>query len=134
MKIRKEEMELIQRFEEMTKTTVKDCIINGEDITFIVKEGQIGLAIGKKGLIINKVKRELGKEIHVYEYSDDLSKFITNLFFPLKIENIEFKDNEAKVFIDSKQKKRAIGKDGKKIRNVQELTSRHFNIQDIKVV
>ena len=134
IKITSSEMKFITMFEKMTGSTVKDCIVNGDDLTFIVKQGDVGLAIGKNGSIINKIKREMGKEIHVYEHSDDPTKFIKNLFFPIKINNVEIDGNEAKVYIDANQKKRAIGKGGKKINKVKELTARHFGIDDIKIV
>ena len=124
---------LIKDFESKTGAIVKDCIINGNEITFIVKEGDMGLAIGKKGAIVNKIKNDLDKEIHVYEHSEDPSKFIANVLFPVKVEKVEINGKEAKVYIDRLQRKRAIGKGGKKINTAKELALRHFGIENIVV-
>ena len=133
IKLTSQEMKLITLFEKITRSTVKDCIIKENELTFVVKEGDMGLAIGKKGMIINRIKKEMGKEIHVYEHSEDPKKFIENLFFPVKIEKIEINGEEAKVYIDAKLKKRAIGKSGKKINTVKEITARHYPIKEVKI-
>ncbi|MEM0372900.1 MAG: NusA-like transcription termination signal-binding factor [archaeon] len=134
IKLTSQEMKFITLFEKITKSTVKDCIIKGDELTFIVKEGDMGLAIGKKGVTINKIKKQMGKEIHVYEHSEDPKKFIQNLFFPVKIEKIEIEGEQAKVYMDPELKKRAIGKEGKKINTVKELASRHYPINEIKIM
>ena len=134
IKLTSQEIKFITLFEKMTRSTVKDCIINENELTFVIKEGDMGLAIGKKGTIINKIKKEMGKEIHVYEHSEDPKKFITNLFFPVKIERVEIENKQANVYIDAKHKKRAIGKGGKKINTVKQLTARHYPIEDVKII
>jgi N utilization substance protein A len=134
IRITSTEMKFITLFEKMTGSTVKDCIVNGDELTFIIKQGEMGLAIGKKGAIINRIKKEIGKEIHIYEHADDAAGFIRNLFYPIKIDSIEVDGNEVRVFIDAALKKRAIGKGGKKINTVKELASRHFGITSIKIM
>jgi N utilization substance protein A len=134
IKLTSEELKYISLLESRTGCAVKDCIINGNDITFVVKEGDLGLAVGKKGAVVNRIKEELKKEIHIYEHSDDIARFIANLFYPIKVEKVETADNEARVYINPAERKRAIGKAGKKIKNVKELVGRHFGIENIIVV
>lgn len=127
------EIKYITMFEKLTGATVKDCISN-DDLTFVIKEGDMGIAIGKNGFIINKIKKEMGKEIHVYEHSEDPAQFIKNLFYPINIEKVEINDKKAKVYINQNEKKRAIGRGGKKINTVKEISKRHFDIEDVQVV
>lgn len=133
IKLNSDAMLLISIFEKRTQAVVKDCIINGTDVTLIVKEGDRGLAIGKQGRIVDRIKRELGKEIHIYEHSDDLNKFISNLFFPIKVDKIEVDGKKAKVYINNTEKRRAIGRGGKKINHVRELVKRHFGITELRI-
>ncbi len=134
MKLTADEMRLINFFEAKTKTKVVDCLIEGDDITIIVDKGYIGFAIGKNGSIINKIKKEIGKEIHVYEFDKTPEGFIKNLLYPLKVNKIEINGSEAKVYIDPKHKKRAIGKEGKKINQVKKIVGRHYKINKITVM
>ena len=133
IKLDSDAINLIRIFEAKTGAVVKDCIINGNDVTFIVKEGDMGLAIGKGGSVVNRLKKEFDKEIHIYEHSDDPSKFIINVLFPVKVDKVEISGREARVFIDRLQKKRAIGKGGKKINTAKDLALRHFGIDNIIV-
>jgi len=133
IKLTSDAINYIKLFETRTGAIIKDCIINNEGITIIVKEGNLGLVIGKKGAIINKIKKEIGKEVHAYEYSEDLPRFIANLLFPIKVEKVEINEKEAKLFIKQSEKKRAIGRGGKKIKNVKEIVLRHFPVENIVI-
>ncbi|RLG21878.1 NusA-like transcription termination signal-binding factor [Candidatus Micrarchaeota archaeon] len=136
IKLSATELEYINFFEKKTKAVIKDCILNREngDITIITKEGDIGLVIGKKGNVIKRLKKELGKEIHVYEYSDDPVQLIKNLLYPINVEKVEINDKIATVHTSQEERKRAIGRNGKKINMVKEITRRYFDIEDIRVV
>lgn len=134
IKYTSEEIQLINHVETTTKTIIKDCIIEPNNVTFIVKKGGIGQIIGKNGSIINKIKKDLGKEINVYEHSEKPEDFIKNLLYPVKVQSIEIKDNIAIVKVEDKDKKRAIGKEGKKIKKVKDLISRHFPITEVKII
>lgn len=132
IKIGAQEIDFIKFFESKTGATVKDCIIN-ESITVIVKEGDVGLAIGKQGVVINDIKKKVGKEIHVHEYSEDPSVFIAKLFHPVRVEKVEIDGARAVVVVDPDEKKRAIGRGGKKIEAVKALAKRHFGIEEIRI-
>src|SRR2546423_4613589 len=55
-------------FQDLTRTTVVDCVDAGDKLIFVVKEGDIGKVIGKKGENIAKLKRMISKDIHCDEY------------------------------------------------------------------
>ena len=79
-----EEIMRIAVFENMTGAVVKDCIAYENTIGFLVKEGNMGLAIGKRGKSIEKVQEKFGKQVWVVEFSSNKIKFIKNLFQELK--------------------------------------------------
>ena len=136
IKLSMDEIKYLHYFENKTKANLKDCIISKEngEITIITRQGEIGLVIGKKGAMIQKIKNQLKKEIHVYEHSKNPAQFIKNLFHPIKVDKVEIKGNTATIQIDPAERRRAIGKNGKKINTVKELTERHHNINNIKVI
>src|SRR6059036_3929065 len=67
-------------FQDLTLTTVVDCVDAGDKLIFVVKEGDIGKAIGKKGENIAKLKRLINKDIHVVEHSGEPDKYVANVF------------------------------------------------------
>ena len=70
------EIRYIALFENMTGAMVKDCIIDDEHgkVTFVVKNGDMGLAIGKGGSTVSKVQRAVDKGIEIVEMINVLLK------------------------------------------------------------
>src|SRR3989454_503746 len=76
-------------FQDLTRTTVVDCVDAGDKLIFVVKEGDIGKAIGKKGENIAKLKRLINKDIHVVEYSEHPDKFVANVFRNFDVKSVQ---------------------------------------------
>ncbi len=127
----------IALFESLTGARAKDCFEDSENnrLIFVVKSGDMGLAIGKGGEHINRVKKAIGKHIEIIEHSDDPVEFVKNAFHPLSIKNVNLvvKDDKriAYVEVHSKEKGLAIGREGKNIEKVKKLSTRHHNINDV---
>ena len=132
------EIRYIGLFETITSATVKDCIIDEEHdkVTFLVKKGDMGLAIGKRGSTIAKMQNKVDKNIEIIEHSDDPGEFIKNLLSVAKVNSIEFSTNAkgnkiATLDVDSKTKRSTIGKNGQNIRRARQFAKRQFDISDI---
>jgi len=132
------EIRYIALFESMTGAMVKDCIVDDENgrVTFLVKKGDMGLAIGKKGSTVAKVQKALDKGVEVIEHSSDPVEFIKNLMAPAKIRSIRILQKEngekiATVETDPKNKRIAIGRGGQNIERARLLARRQHNISNI---
>lgn len=135
-----ETMRYIALFESLTGAHAKDCLVlEGEDsrIVFVVKSGDMGLAIGKNGNNINRVKKQIGRHIEVIEYNDDPKEFIKNLFQPAVIKSIAIstKGERSVAIVDvaTKDKGLAIGKNGRNINKVKLLAQRHHKVDDVVI-
>jgi len=62
VKLDTEGIRCIGVFESLTGAGVKDCIMDNDRVIMVVKKGDMGLAIGKGGSNINKVKKLLKKK------------------------------------------------------------------------
>jgi transcription termination/antitermination protein NusA len=134
------EIRYIALFESMTGAMVKDCIVDDENgkITFLVKRGDMGLAIGKRGSTVSKVQKTVDKGIEVIEHSDDPVEFIANVIAPAKIRSIRILQREngekiATLETDPRNKRAAIGKGGKNIERARVLAKRQHNINNIVI-
>ncbi|TRO50437.1 NusA-like transcription termination signal-binding factor, partial [Candidatus Bathyarchaeota archaeon] len=80
IKFTSREMRYIALFQSITGATVKDCIVDNDlnRIIFVVKEGNIGMAIGKKGKNIHTLEKMTGKKHEVIEHSENPAQFIKN--------------------------------------------------------
>ncbi|MDD5474418.1 MAG: NusA-like transcription termination signal-binding factor [Candidatus Methanoperedens sp.] len=127
----------IALFESLTGARAKDCYEDTENnrLLFVVKNGDMGLAIGKGGDHINRVKKAIGKHVEIIEHSDDPSEFVKNAFHPISVKNINIVLDDDKriayVEVPTKEKGLAIGRDGKNIEKVKKLSLRHHNINDV---
>jgi transcription termination/antitermination protein NusA len=130
-------MRYVALFQDLTRTTVVDCVDAQDRLIFVVKEGDIGKAIGKKGESVAKLKRLFNKDIHVVEFSDDPKTFVSNVFRNYDVKGVEIEARgdvtHATVTVDSAKKGRAIGKEGRNLRVSRDLIARHHPIQSVSV-
>ena len=96
IKFNANEIRYIALFESMTGAMVKDCIIDDElsKVTFVVKNGDMGLAIGKGGSTVTKVKRAVDKGVEIIEYNEDPAQFIRNILSPAELKSIKVLQKE----------------------------------------
>ena len=141
IKLATDEIRYIGLFESMTGATVKDCLFedNKNKIVYVVKEGYMGLAIGKNGANAQRVKETLNKSIDIIEYSEDPVKFIKNIIWPVKVKSIHVSERRdgkkiAVLDINKKDKGLVIGKEGKNIDRIKNLLKRHHNLDDIMIM
>jgi N utilization substance protein A len=129
-----ESIRYLTLFESITGASIKDCIIQDDKIIFVVKKGDMGIAIGKGGINIERIKELVGKKVEVIEHSDDPVEFIVNIFKPIKV-NVKLIEKEGKkiaqISVNPQYKGLVIGKGGKNINKAKELAKRHHDIDDI---
>ena len=134
IKLSSEDIGYINLFETTTHASVKDCIVTPEKnkITFVVNEGQMGIAIGKNGINIKNLQDKIKKRIEIIEYSSDPIKFLANVFRPIKLNNAYISEHsDGKKIVHVALSKERIGMLKSKIRAVKELMPKYFNFDDI---
>lgn len=129
-------MKIMSLFENITHTQLKDTFVDDNSLlTFIVKEGQIKKAVGKKAENVKKLERLLNRKIKIVEFNPLIESFINNLIFPLKIKNIDnFEDIITVEAEDIKTRGIIIGRNAKNLRNIENIAKTYFpNLKEIKV-
>lgn len=136
VKLSSESIRYLTLFESLTGASLKDCIVKDEKIVFVVRKGEMGAAIGKGGINIEKIKELVGKRVEVVEHSDDPVEFVENIFKPIDVDvRLQEKDNKKviQVSVNPQYKGLIIGKSGKNINKAKELAKRHHEIEDIMI-
>ena len=129
MKLGMEELEYMNVIEKMTKARVKDCVLNEGELIIIIEEGNMGLAIGRKGENAERVREAIGKKVSFIEFSENQEKFIRKLFAPATLESVEIDGDTARVVV--RDTKRVVGKAGKRKERAETILQRHFGIKNV---
>jgi len=135
------EMRYIALFESITGANVRDCIID-EDlnrIIFIIKEGDVGMAIGRGGKNIHILEKMTGKKHEIIEHSESPAQFIKNALKPARVKEIRITERLdgktiAVVSVNPRDKGVAIGKNGRNAERIRFLAKRYFQIQNVSIM
>lgn len=128
------ERRYIEELRILTKSTANDCVIDDrfDRVIYVIRPGDMGLAIGKKGDNIKRLQNVLGKRIEMVEYADTVDAFIANIFKPAEVVAIEHDPKNGPVNVFVKQRSDlgiAIGKAGCNIEKARTLCRRFFGIE-----
>ncbi len=141
IKLTTEEMKYIALFQDITRASVMDCIIddNNNRIIFLVKPGEVGLAVGRGGVNVKRMKRLLGKDIEVVEYAEKLEDLVKNALMPARVKSVKLittGDGRKIVYVtvDPKDKGIAIGKGGRNVLKARLILNRYFKIDSIVII
>jgi N utilization substance protein A len=128
------ERRYIEELRILTKSTALDCVIDDrfERVIYVIQQGDMGLAIGKKGENIKRLQNVLGKRIEMVEYDEAPDTFIANIFKPAEVTGIERTPENGPVHVLLKRKNDlgiAIGKGGCNIEKARVLCRRFFGLE-----
>jgi len=127
----------IRLFEERTGARVKDCLEAEDRLVYLVFPGDIPKAVGPGGVLVDRLKGMMKKEIQVVEYADDPEALVRNIFYWYSPRHVDLvpkgKGRHATVTVDPAWKARAIGKQGKNLKVARAILMRHTDIISVNV-
>ncbi|RLI83113.1 NusA-like transcription termination signal-binding factor [Archaeoglobales archaeon] len=136
VKLSAESIRYLTLFENLTGASVKDCLVYDDKVVFVVRRGDMGIAIGRGGINVERARELIGKKIEIVEHSDNPTEFIANIFKPIRV-NVKLINKGGKkvaqINVSPDLKGIVIGKGGKNINKAKELARRHHDIEDIIV-
>jgi len=135
-----EELRYLSIFQDLTRALPYRCIIDeeGDRLIFLVKESDLGRAIGRNGRNVRLLSEIFKKKVEVVAYSDDLETMVRHLFPGVKIESIEIRErpNKEKVVIvkvAEEDKGRAIGREGRNIKRARLVLRKLFGVSNVVI-
>ena len=136
----KNEMALLAEFNKVTHATARDVIVDepNERMIFIVKSGDMGLAIGHLGVNVKRLSKLFGdKRIEMVEEATTVEDMIAHALYPAKVQ-ITKNDEERKIIyiqvVEADKKGFIIGQKGKTIEKCRVLCKRYFGTNNIIVM
>nr|WP_321351355.1 NusA-like transcription termination signal-binding factor [uncultured Methanoregula sp.] len=128
------ERRYIEELRILTRSTALDCVIDDrfDRVIYVIRPGDMGLAIGKKGENIKRLQNVLGKRIEMVEYAENPDAFIANIFKPAEVVSVERTGEDGPLNVLVKQRSDlgiAIGKAGCNIEKARILCRRFFGLE-----
>ena len=140
IKLTTDQIRLISLFQNVTKTTARDCLDDEKQnkIIFVVNEDKMGLAIGKGGSNIKSLQNILKRRVELIEYSDDPIKFLKNilnskLVNEVKLDTKQDGSSQATVIVDQGKKGLVVGREGRNAERARLFAKRYFNISTVQI-
>jgi len=134
-----EEFKYMSIFSEVTGATVYRCLIDGESgrLYFLVKRGELGKAIGRNGRNVKILSEIFKRPIEVFEYSEDLTEMVKNLFPGVEILSVDItergEDKIVVVSVKEEDKGKAIGRDGRNAKRARLILGRLFGVSRLVI-
>ncbi|MBU0962960.1 MAG: NusA-like transcription termination signal-binding factor [Nanoarchaeota archaeon] len=122
-------------FENVTRANVKDCFLKDNLFFVIVKENEMGKAIGKAGVNIRILEKKFNKKIKIVEFNSDIMKFTQNLINPVKAVEIKLEEGLITIKVQGfKEKGQIIGRESRNLHELRDILSLYFGIKDVKII
>ncbi len=118
----------INLFEYITKTNVKDIILNENEVIFLVLPFQRKLAVPS----IKSLNAKIKKRIIIKEFNPDVSRFVANLLYPIKPKSIIASGKELRIITNNTAEKgRIFGREKSSLKKLQAIINKYFDYEII---
>ena len=124
------DIQLMNAFEQITHARVEDCFELEGVICLLVKNGELGKAIGKGGSNISIARSKLGKNIAVFEDGETPREFVEKACKPVKASPVIDAKN-VRIDVPRGQREEITGR---QIRIIKELIKRKLNVESVEFV
>lgn len=127
------ERRYIEELRILTRSTALDCVIDErfDRVIYVIRAGDMGLAIGKKGENIRRLQKVLGRRLEMVEYDETPFTFLSNIVRPAEIARLDEEGEGGQVNLRVKRRSDlgiAIGKGGCNVEKARILCKRFFNM------
>ncbi|MBS3138879.1 NusA-like transcription termination signal-binding factor [Candidatus Woesearchaeota archaeon] len=130
----KELLAVMKLFMRVTGALLKDSFEFDHTLYFVVEPGHIGKAIGKGGSTVRELQEKFKKHVRVVEYNSDVTRFVQNLIYPLKVDGITVENGKLIIKSDDRAVRgQLIGRNAKNLNMLREVATRYFKISTIQV-
>ncbi|MFW5865904.1 MAG: NusA-like transcription termination signal-binding factor [Nanoarchaeota archaeon] len=123
-------------FEKVTKAKLRDIIVEGEKVFFVVERGQLRKALGPDKKHVKRLEELLDKRVKIIQYTENVHQFIINVLSPLKV--VDLKEEDGIVTIkgpDQKTRGLMIGSRAANLRLYERIVQKYFpDIKELKVI
>ena len=127
MKLSMDDIRLMNALTQVTGVSPKDCLTDGQLVSFFVAEKDMGKAIGKAAINIKDLEQKLNKRIEIVAYTEKPEDVFAKAL-EVNYTNSKVNNGRLIVSIDGASKAKAF-KNNARIKRVKELIQRNFGLE-----
>ncbi len=134
--INMQDIRYLNLFEKMTRVQTRYCFKYNEFIIFCVPKHLVSAAIGEQGMNIKRMSEILRRRIKVIPTPDGvahLRQFIEAIISPLRFKDLSVNDNEIILTAGSQSKAALIGRNKRRLLEMQKIMKDYFN-RDFRII
>lgn len=136
MRLTSDEIFYLNELNSASGANARDCVIEGNVITFLVRKKELGKAIGKDAEAVKKLRLKLKLNVELLEYTEEGKEFIKKALYDIKIKEIKFVERNGKkianVSLESGERRKILGQTGR-LKRIKALARRNYKVEDIKL-
>ena len=136
MRLGSEEIFYLNALNSASGANARDCVVQGNVITFLIKKEELGKAIGKDAVSVKKLRQKLKLNVELLEYGKDVEEFIKKALYTVKIKGVKVSEKNSKkiatVELEPGEKRKLLGNTSR-LKRIKALAQRNYNIEDIKL-
>jgi NusA-like KH domain protein len=127
MKLSMDEILLMNALTQVTGVSAKDCLVDGQLVSFLIPMSLMGKALGKKAANIKDLQEKLNKRIELIPYLEKSEDVFANA---LEVNYVTARKSGDKIIVllDAQNKAKAF-KNNSRIKRVKEIIRRNFNLE-----
>ena len=136
MKLQEKEIMLINALDNQSRVSAKDCLSENNQVTFLVKEEEVGRAIGKNGMNIKNLSNQIKKKIEILPYYDKPEMFLRKNLSKIKFISVQYNKmkNSEIIFVElDNENKKKLQQENNKLKKIKTLLERNYEIKTIKI-
>lgn len=123
-------------FSQITRINTRYCFDYNKTLIFCVPKNLINQALGEEGKNLRRMSEIIGKRIKIIPSprgDQDIKFFVENVVKPLTFKSLEIKNDEVTLTAGVQNKAALIGRDKKRLMELQKVVKNYFN-KELKII
>ena len=123
-------------FSKITKIRTKHCFEYNNTIVFAVPRKFVARAIGLDNANLKRLSEIIKKRIKIVAIPngrEDIENFVSVITYPVKFKAIEIKDDDAVIKATSQNKACLIGRERRRLNEMQNVLEQYFGIKKVMI-
>jgi NusA-like KH domain protein len=136
MKLGSEEIFYINLLNSVSGVVARDVISQGNSVAFLVKQEDVGRAIGKNACNIKALGKKLRKNVEIIEQQGTIGEFVKKALYNLRVREVIVLESNGKrnafVLLESGEKRKLWSSIGR-FKRIKEIAKRNYDLNELRV-